>query len=174
MEAFLLFLLLTDPTLAKQNLAHEQFRKEVATILPVNEANEIADALQDSCLEFGVEPKLMLALIYVESSGNPKAISKVGAIGLTQIMPATGEQIAEELGVPWTSREMLFDIKLNIRFGTYYMRKLLDRFDGEHIPAVASYNWGPTSIARRMRKGQAVPTGYASKVLRTRERALRL
>lgn len=133
-------------------------------------AAQIAIAIQESCAEFDVDPKLMLALIYVESSGNPKAISKVGARGLTQIMPATGEDIAEDLGVPWSGPDMLYDIRTNIRFGTYYMSTLLHRFNGKKAHAVASYNWGPATISRRLRNGEALPTRYSGKVLRTHKR----
>ena len=146
------------------------YAETIVEFLPVNKdlAIEIAEGLHESCREFGVDRKLMLALIYVESTGNPNAISHVGAIGLTQIMPATGEQIASELGVEWTGPDMLLDVRTNIRFGTYYMRKLLDRFEGSQLPAVQSYNWGPTSISRMLRDGHTIPTGYARKVLRTR------
>ena len=184
MSEFLIYFLLFATGTIDQQIAmagkaavqRAEFHKQTAAMLPYADAKlseEIADALQDSGREFDVDPKLMLALVYVESAGNPRAVSKVGALGLTQVMPETGEQIARELGVPWTGPKMLFDVRVNIRFGTFYMRQLLDRFDNKKH-AIASYNFGPNGISRRLRNGQNIPSRYASKVLRNRARVERL
>jgi soluble lytic murein transglycosylase len=107
----------------------------------------------------------MVALIRVESAGNPDAISRVGARGLTQVMPATGFEIAQDLGVQWEGDQMLHDVEISVRFGTYYMSKLLARFEGNIHAAVAAYNWGPDHIAKRLRNGQPLPVRYPGKVL---------
>lgn len=126
-------------------------------------AERIAHAVEDSTTEFDVEPWLMVALIRVESSGNPNAISYKGARGLTQIMPNTGRGIAKDLGIKWEGVQMLHDVETNVRFGTYYLSKLLKRFGDEHA-AVAAYYWGPQNIAKRLRTGRALPTRYPSEV----------
>ena len=107
----------------------------------------------------------MVSLIRVESAGNPNAISYVGARGLTQVMPATGREIARDLGIKWEGVQMLYDVETSVRFGTYYMSKLLARFDGNLHAAVAAYNWGPHNIANRLQNKKPLPVVYPGKVL---------
>lgn len=128
-------------------------------------AERITRAIEDSSAEFGVDPWLMVALIRVESAGNPQAVSYMGARGLTQVMPGTGIQIARELGVKWEGPEMLHDVETSVRFGTYYLSTLLERFSNPRA-AVAAYFWGPENIARRIREGSPLPVGYPGKVFR--------
>jgi len=128
-------------------------------------AERITSAVEDSSTEFGMNPWLMIALIRVESAGNPAAVSYKGARGLTQVMPYTGIQIARELGVKWEGPEMLHDVETGVRFGTYYLWKLQERFGDTHA-AVAAYFWGPENIARRLREGTPLPTEYPSKIFR--------
>jgi soluble lytic murein transglycosylase len=129
-------------------------------------AERITKAIEDSSREFGVDPWLVVALIRVESAGNPNAVSYKGARGLTQVMPGTGIQIARELGVKWEGPQMLHDVETSVRFGTYYLGRLLERFDGNIHAAVAAYFWGPENIARRLRKGSPLPVNYPDKVFK--------
>ncbi|MCL4153216.1 UNVERIFIED_CONTAM: hypothetical protein GTU68_064459 [Idotea baltica] len=85
----------------------------------------------------GVPAELFLALVHAESSFNPKARSHVGAIGLTQLMPAT----AKELGVN------PHDPMQNLRGGARYLRLQFERFGSWQL-ALAAYNAGPTRVAR--------------------------
>jgi soluble lytic murein transglycosylase len=128
-------------------------------------AKLVSDALEDSASEFDVDPWLLVSLIRVESAGNPNAVSKVGALGLMQIMPATGKQIAADLGIEWTGPEMLFDPVLNIRMGTYYLSHLLAIFHGNLHAALAAYNWGPGHIRDRITQRRKLPVEYARKIL---------
>ena len=129
-------------------------------------AERITRAVEDSSREFNVSPWLVVALIRVESAGNPNAISYKGARGLTQVMPNTGIQIARELGVKWEGPEMLFNVETSVRFGTYYLGTLLERFEGNTHAAVAAYFWGPQNIARRIREGTPIPVSSPGKVFR--------
>jgi soluble lytic murein transglycosylase-like protein len=138
---------------------------EETLITDLTFAKLVSDALDDSAAEFDVDPWLMASLIRVESAGNPNAISKVGALGLMQIMPATGKQIADELGIDWTGPEMLFDPVLNIRMGTYYLSCLLAKFHGNLHAALAAYNWGPGHIRDRITQRRKLPVEYARKIL---------
>ena len=92
-------------------------------------------------------------------------MSRVGAIGLTQIMPATGAEIAQRLEIPNYSTAMLTDPATNVRMGCAYLRELLDRFDGSEHAALAAYNWGPTHIAKRIARREALPVQYPAKIL---------
>jgi hypothetical protein len=87
----------------------------------------------------GVDPNLVRALIYVESSGNPKAVSPKGAQGLMQLMPAT----AEDMGV-----SNPLDPVQNIFGGTRYIGDLMDQF-GRIDLALWAYNAGPQSVKRK-------------------------
>jgi len=112
-----------------------------------------------------LDPQLIIALIHVESSGNSRAISRVGALGLMQLKPATARALAKQLGVEWSGPESLFDPVLNVQMGVHYLAQLVDRF-GDLDTALAAYNWGPTRIARALRKGRNVPVRYTESVYR--------
>lgn len=82
---------------------------------------------------------LVKAVTWQESRGNPNAVSPKGATGLMQIMPETAKEIAAELGI---KKYDLKDPETNKKFGTYYLRKMLDSFDGDPELALAAYNAG--------------------------------
>jgi len=97
---------------------------------------------------YDVDPFLMLGIMRQESTYRNKALSPVGAIGLVQVMPSTGAKIAALLDEHRYSPRQLEDPGTNVRYGTYYFSKLLDRFDGVFPLAVASYNGGPHNMSR--------------------------
>ena len=84
---------------------------------------------------------MVFAVAEVESHFNPQAVSAVGAIGIMQIMPSTGEWIASVLCVPDYNVDDLFDPELNLRFGTFYLSYLFSVFS-EEWQIIASYNAG--------------------------------
>lgn len=132
------------------------------------EAEEL-DALTRTILKEArradLDPELIVGLIHVESSGNPRAVSRVGAIGLMQLLPSTGAAMARELDLAWEGDDSLYDPSLNVRLGIRYLGKLVNRFDNLDT-ALAAYNWGPTHIARVIRKGSSLPVRYTESVHR--------
>ena len=100
---------------------------------------EIQRLVTDSCTKHGVDPKLVMALIQQESGFNQNALSKAGAQGLMQLMPAT----AKSLGV-----QNAFNPEQNIEGGVKYLKGLLDRFHGNKILALAAYNAGPNAVKK--------------------------
>jgi soluble lytic murein transglycosylase len=96
----------------------------------------------------GVDPYLVAAIIREESQYDEKAISRVGAIGLMQVMPATANNVAKRIGLPPVGRDDLFDRETNIRIGVRYMEQLLEQFSGNVVYAVASYNAGPIAVGK--------------------------
>ena len=106
---------------------------------------------------------MVLAVIHTESGYYNFARSSVGALGLMQIMPATGEMLAREAGIRWTGPELLFDPEVNLRLGTRYLAVLRARY-GDWTRALAAYNWGPGEIDRRLAVGEVLPDKYASRV----------
>lgn len=101
----------------------------------VEEVNAIVSGL---CAKYGVDKKLVMAVIDVESGFNAAAVSTAGAQGLMQIMPATGRDL--DLVDP-------FDPSENIDAGIRYLRYLLDTFPDRRL-AVAAYNAGPNAVKK--------------------------
>lgn len=95
----------------------------------------------------GLDPLLVAALIRQESVWDTTAKSRVGALGLMQLMPSTASQVARALGVRRWKTANLLDPAINLRFGTYYLAQALRRFDGNVAHALAGYNAGPSRIA---------------------------
>lgn len=93
--------------------------------------------------ERGIDPAWVYGLIRQESRFIMDARSSAGAQGLMQIMPATGRWIAKKLDVPDFRVELLSDRDTNIRFGTFYLKNVLDDLDGSPVLASAGYNAGP-------------------------------
>lgn len=96
--------------------------------------------------EYDLDPSLVAGVIYTESSFNPNATSRVGAKGLMQIMPDTGREIAEKLGEPFDENR-LYEPDVSIRYGCFYLRQQLDRFDQNVAVTLAAYNAGPHRAA---------------------------
>lgn len=113
----------------------------------------------------GLAPHLVAAVIEVESAGHHRAVSHVGALGLMQILPATGRELAAKHGVPWSGPETLFDPQINVKLGVAYLRELTNRY-GDVSLALAAYNWGPAVIDQRLRDGDALPSEYIDSVMR--------
>jgi peptidoglycan lytic transglycosylase len=94
----------------------------------------------------GVDPYLVAAIIREESQYDWKAVSRVGAIGLMQVMPGTANVVAQRYGFPAVAREDLFDQETNIRIGVRYVEQLLDQFSGNVVQTIAAYNAGPVVV----------------------------
>jgi soluble lytic murein transglycosylase len=102
--------------------------------------------LDSEAEQSGIDPLFLAALIRQESLWDPSAESRAGALGLTQVIPPTGEGIARALGMPFEVPDLLRPA-VSIRFGAYYLGGELRRF-GTPFAALAAYNSGPGSIAR--------------------------
>ena len=92
-----------------------------------------ADLIREAATKHDVPESLVRAVVRAESDFDPEAVSPAGAQGLMQLMPDT----AEALGVSEP-----FDPRENVMAGTRYLRRLLDRYDGDRELALAAYNWG--------------------------------
>ena len=132
---------------------------------PLGEFLTFARTVVGEADRHALEPSLVLAVMHVESRYYNFAVSPVGAMGLMQVMPETGEELAARLGIRWRGPQTLFEPTVNIRLGVAYLRELSDRYYGNLPMALAAYNWGPGRIDRRLRLGTALPEEYPSLVL---------
>ena len=106
------------------------------------------DEIWSNARRYNVDPLLVYGIMRQESTYQNRALSPVGAIGLIQVMPGTGARVAAMLGESRYSPQMLEEPVVNLRYGVYYLSKLLDRFDGAFPLAVAAYNGGPHNVSR--------------------------
>ncbi len=97
------------------------------------------DAIRQASERHGVDALLVAAIVEAESSFDPCAISRRGAVGLMQVMPATAGG---------TALDRLTDPDLNVNLGTGYLRHLLDLYEGDLELALAAYNAGPANVRR--------------------------
>jgi len=100
---------------------------------------EFEKIISRAAARHGLDPDLIKAIIQIESGGIPDARSPRGAIGLMQLMPETSSSLA--VSNP-------SDPKANIRAGTRYLSRLLERFRGNLVLALAAYNAGPEKVER--------------------------
>lgn len=97
-----------------------------------------------SARTYEIEEALVFAVIKTESGFKKNAKSKVGAMGLMQIMPATGKWISEKLGEEF-SAENLLDPETNIKYGCYYLNYLFSKFKDKEV-VIAAYNAGENVV----------------------------
>ena len=109
-----------------------------AAYQPAWDRSAAAPMLDQAAAEAGLHPALLEALVWQESRWHPGAVSRKGAIGLTQLMPGT----ARELGVDPR------DPSANLMGGARYLRSLIDHFDGDLVKALAAYNSGVGRVER--------------------------
>ena len=123
-------------------LALPLFRKAVAELtLPLSYSGVIRQQAGDKHLD----PALIAAVIYAETKFDPRP-SSAGAQGLMQIMPGTAEFLARRSGATTFTVSDLATPRVNIAYGSYYLRYLLDRYGGRVMPALAAYNAGETNV----------------------------
>ncbi len=109
------------------------------------------DIIRQQAKKKGVDPNLIAAVIYEESRFRDQT-SHAGARGLMQITPATARFIARDSGGAAFTQRDLATPQINIAYGTYYLRYLLRRYDGNEELAVAAYNAGETNVDRWIRR----------------------
>ncbi len=103
---------------------------------------------------YNVEESLILALTREESLFDVNAISIVGAKGLMQLMDKTKSNLAKEIGKPTNINS--FNYENNIELGTYYLSKLLKKFDGNYFLAISAYNAGPHNVEKWLKRFQGL------------------
>ncbi len=137
---------------------------DTITDLSTIEELELAATVYDHSRTYDIDPLFVLAMIKTESDFNKRARSRKGAIGMMQILPATGEPIALELGLEWQGEETLFDPYANVMIGIHYLSELRGRFSDDMMIATAAYNRGPSDLSKRLRSGRTLKFRYVDTV----------
>lgn len=106
----------------------------------------------------GLDPELLAIMTFIESKGNPDAEGPSGALGLLQIMPATGAKIAATRKISDFSPEKLKDPDYNLDFGAWYLARQVEAF-GDVVLAATAYNCGPGTVRRHLTKGTPLSAG---------------
>ena len=104
---------------------------------------------------YELEPQLVAAVIYQESKFDADAVSASGAVGLMQLLPETGQGIADRTGGNHWRPEDLHNPELNVRYGSWYLRHLLDKYGDEQV-ALAAYNAGQSNVDRWREQGVGI------------------
>lgn len=101
-----------------------------------------APEIRAAAAEFSLDPAYVASVVLAESSFDAEAVSSAGAIGLMQIMPDTGEWIAGKLEDEPFDVQRLYQPEVNLRYGCWYLRFLLDRYDEDMYTASTAYHQG--------------------------------
>jgi soluble lytic murein transglycosylase len=125
-------------------LAMPLFQKAVTEFnLPLQHQDIIRQQAADKHLD----PALIAGVIYAETKFDPRP-SSAGAQGLMQILPQTAEFLAHKSGATTFTTADLATPQVNIAYGSYYLRYLLDEYHGKIVPALAAYNGGEANVDR--------------------------
>lgn len=145
---------------------------------------DYAEQILDNAAVYELQPALVAAIVHVESHSQRDAVSPKGAVGLMQIMPDTGAWIYSKItGGEAADFDMskLTDPDTNIAFGCWYMRFLLDKYNGDTKLALIAYNAGPGNLDKWLDDAEISPAGtlsripfaeterYVEKILQTKE-----
>jgi soluble lytic murein transglycosylase len=104
------------------------------------------ETIREQAREKRLDPALIAGVIFAESKFNDET-SAAGALGLMQLLPTTAHFIAERSGGTRFTTEDLSTPEINIAYGSWYLRYLLDRYDGNVVKALAAYNGGETNVS---------------------------
>lgn len=120
-------------------------------------SQDLAEEIHEAATEQGIDPKVAFGLVRAESSFRNAATSTVGAVGLTQLMPSTARWLE-----PGVSQSDLRDPETNLRIGFSYLRKLIEKYEGNVDLALVAYNRGPGTVDKALKRGRDPDNGYAA------------
>jgi soluble lytic murein transglycosylase len=138
------------PAITAMRRAYPQFMAEGGERLPAQLLRIIFpiqhwDLLQRYAAQHGLDPYLLAAQVAQESTFQADVRSSANAWGLMQILPATGQRFARQLGITAFSTRLLTDPETNVRIGTHYLSWLIAQL-GDIAPALAAYNAGERRV----------------------------
>ena len=132
--------------------------------LAPKQQEDVARALDEAAREQGLPVLMLLALIDQESRFDPTAVGPRGSLGLMQVRPFVGRDVAQRSGLPWHGPRTLFDPVANVRIGARYLAEQLRAFGSAEL-ALAAYNMGPARLRRLLDRGSDRKPLYVHRVL---------
>jgi soluble lytic murein transglycosylase len=129
-----------------------------------HEKRDLANAIFQESDRYGYDPFLILAVILAESSLKKGQVSENGAVGVMQIKPSTGRDMAAKSGVDWQGPDQLLDPALNVRLGTLYLFHQLVRFK-DLKQAIIAYNLGGDRLRGRLAEKGPLPRQFLHRIL---------
>lgn len=138
--------------------------RENRTGLGSLEELKLAEVILMESVAHRIDPLFVLALIKTESTYYNWSKSLNGAMGLMQILPSTGRELAEELDLRWEGDRTLLDPYANVKMGVHYLSSLQRRYKDVGV-SLAAYNMGPGRVDSRLEEGAEPGQGFASRVL---------
>ncbi|HEX5725042.1 MAG TPA: lytic transglycosylase domain-containing protein [Longimicrobiaceae bacterium] len=147
-----------EPAVAASPRAQELAEKYRRRGFKVSET--LARQIHAAALKYRIDPEVAFGLVKTESGFQNSATSYVGAIGLTQLMPATARWLK-----PGVTVSQLRDSETNLNIGFRYLRDLIEKYDGDTELALLAYNRGPGTVDRVLRRGGNPDNGYADMVM---------
>ena len=147
-----------DSARGELDLAHAQLDR-ANTVIRYSTRYGIGAGLAASIVDVanaeGIDPELGFRLVKLESDFNSHALSPVGAVGLTQVMPSTARFYQRGI-----SAQKLYDPTVNLRIGFHYLRGLIDEYHGNTRLALLVYNRGPKAVEQSRANGDNPSNGY--------------
>jgi soluble lytic murein transglycosylase-like protein len=121
---------------------------------------DLASAIHSAAITEGLQPEIGFRLVQHESGFRQRAVSPLGAIGYTQLLPSTAMWLE-----PGLTEARLYDRDTNLRLGFRYLKQLMDRYDSDPRLALLAYNRGPAVVSARLARGEDPGNGFARRVL---------
>jgi soluble lytic murein transglycosylase-like protein len=143
-----------------QSVELERLRRAHAASAKYGIGADLAMTIEEIALAENIDPALAFELVRVESDFNQRAVSPVGALGYTQLMPETAAIL-----VPGITRERIFDRETNLRLGFRFLRGLVNHYHGDIRLALLAYNRGPAKVDQLLAAGIDPANGYTKLVL---------
>lgn len=174
--AFLIiaFLCLAIPVLAVYSGLQKQknIRQQIAVHvrngnedLETRHVHAISSSLYETSRQYGIDYRLILALMKVESNFQHDVVSRMGARGLLQIKPSFAKFVAQDIGIEWDGNQTIDDPGNNIRIGVRVLSELVHRFN-DVTTALRAYNMGPERTRGLSPEKMNSPRGFPGRVLR--------
>ncbi len=130
------------------------------------QVKQLTDVIYVESKRYQYDPMFVMAIILTESSFKQGQESPAGALGLMQVVPYVGEDLANRTGVEWVGPPTLFEPELNIKLGTFHLFEQILKF-GDIKQAIVAYNLGETRLRGLLREDKPFPKAYLTKVLET-------
>jgi len=135
-----------DGLLAQREAEAQRIRNHKQEHFNARDRSGYHELIKKYAVEYGISPSFLSAIIKCESSFDARAVSRVNARGLMQIMPDTGTWLASRLNLKNYQPDALFDPETNIRFGAFYLSYLSDMFAGSPVMVASAYHAGANNV----------------------------